>query len=201
MKAEIIYVELKSGFSDNGPAWIGKGIYTRTRKMVYFNGQVFKRSKGIAGNHVDQENGDEYWISGVKRDGADRHWAGSGKIIIDQQSINEYLEIINRKELPKNKFIIEALIQAPNKVLAIELENEKRQPEEFDESLRFKNLADFTDLQLESLLNYYEELDMSAYHKKTRKELIDTKEDVNEEIKKREAIAAILMEMAIREFS
>lgn len=125
MKAEIIYVELKSGFSDNGPAWIGKGFYTSTRKTVYFNGQLFKRGKGIAGNHFNQQNGDEYWISGVKKDGTDRHWAGGGKITLDQQSVDEYLQIISKKELPKHKFIIESLAQVPNKALAVELENEK----------------------------------------------------------------------------
>lgn len=184
MKAEIIYVELKSGFADNGPAWIGKGFYTSSRKTVYFNGQVFKRGKGIAGNHFDQQNGDEYWISGVKKDGTDRHWAGGGKIILDQQSVDEYLKIINKKELPKNKFNVEELIQAPNKVLAVELENEKLQPE-FDEAIRFKNLADLTDPELEALQNYYEGLDLPAYYKKARKEFINSKNDIEKEIEKR----------------
>jgi hypothetical protein len=197
MKAEIIYVELKSGFSDNGPAWIGKGFYTSSRKTVYFNGQVFKRVKGIAGNHFDQQNGDEYWISGVKKDGTDRHWAGGGKIILDQQSVDEYLKVINEKELPKNKFNIEELIQAPNKALAVELENEKLQPE-FDEAIRFKNLADLTDQELEALQDYYDGLDLPAHYKKARKEFINSKNDMEKEIEKR---AQILMEIAKRQFS
>lgn len=53
MKAELIYVELKTGYSDNGPAWIGNGFYNRTRKTVYFNGQVLCRSQGISSNHID----------------------------------------------------------------------------------------------------------------------------------------------------
>ncbi|HEY8936779.1 MAG TPA: hypothetical protein VIM65_16230 [Cyclobacteriaceae bacterium] len=87
MKTELIYVELKTGFSDNGPAWIGNGFYNRTRKTVYFNGQVFHRGKGILSNHFDLESGDEYWISGVKKNGTDRHWAGSGMIKIDKSVV------------------------------------------------------------------------------------------------------------------
>lgn len=62
MKSEIIYVELKSGYSDNGPAWIGKGFYSKSGQSIYFNNQLFKKGSGISGNYYDIETGDEYWI-------------------------------------------------------------------------------------------------------------------------------------------
>lgn len=125
MKSEIIYVELKSGYSDNGPAWIGKGFYSKSGQSIYFNNQLFKRGSGISGNYYDIETGDEYWISGVKKDGTDRHWAGNGKIMIDKSILSEYLQIINATELPKNKFEFTDLNNTPNKLLANEIENRK----------------------------------------------------------------------------
>lgn len=185
MNSEIIYVELKSGYSDNGPAWIGKGFYSRTRQTVYFNGQVFKRGKAIAGNHFDLESGDEYWISGVKKDGSDRHWAGGGKIVMDEESVFDYLQIIQRQELPKNKFIIERLISVPNKALSEEIENEETEPV-FDHRLRFKDSIDLTASELDELVSYYHSINLSELHKKARKMYKEAMEGLEREIDRRE---------------
>jgi hypothetical protein len=67
MKDRIMYVELKSGFSDDGPAWIGKVKFSKSSQTVYFNDKGFKKISGICGNYMDIETGDEYWISGVKK--------------------------------------------------------------------------------------------------------------------------------------
>ena len=125
MKSEIIYVELKTGYSDNGPAWIGKGFYSKSGQSIYFNNKVFKRGSGISGNYYDIETMNEYWISGVKKDGRDRHWSGNGKIMFDKSILPEYLQIINANELPKNKFELTDLNNIPNKSLANEIENRK----------------------------------------------------------------------------
>ena len=47
------------------------------------------------------------FISGVKRNGQYRHWAGSGKVIIDRKCIDEYLSVISMPSLPDHNFIIE----------------------------------------------------------------------------------------------
>lgn len=101
---ELIYVELKSGYSDNGPAWIGYSSCSKTGTTIYFNGLAFKRLKGsgISGNYYETSTGDEYWISGVKKNRQDRHWAGSGKVLIDKAAIDEYLITVDLKALPKN---------------------------------------------------------------------------------------------------
>lgn len=103
----IKYIELKTGYNDNGPAWIGRAKISRSGNTVYFNNHAFEKCNGISGNFIDIESGDEYWISSVKKNGEDRHWAGSGKIIIDSKIIPEYLEIVGDKEINKTKFIIE----------------------------------------------------------------------------------------------
>lgn len=84
MKTEIKYIELKSGFSGNGPAWIGLASYSKSGKTVYFDGKAFQslNGMGISGNYFDLESGDEYWISGVKKDMSDRQKFGGGKIYI-----------------------------------------------------------------------------------------------------------------------
>jgi hypothetical protein len=120
MRSEIIYVELKTGYNDNGPAWIGKGGFNRTGQTVYFNGQVFKRGQGISGNHFDLQTGEEYWISGVKKRGGDRHWAGSGTIEIDESIVEEYLELRGLMSLPKNRYII---VNRPCNFLTLSIRN------------------------------------------------------------------------------
>jgi len=90
----IMYVELKPG-GDSGPAWIGRVRTSKTGRTVYYRGRTLRRKQGIAGNHIDIESGDEFWISGVKKDGTDRHWAGSGPVDIDADVLDEYLEMVN----------------------------------------------------------------------------------------------------------
>jgi len=181
MKTQILYVELKSGYSDDGPAWIGKGFFSKTGRTIYFNGQAFQKEKGIRGNHFNLENGDEYWISGIKNDGTDRHWAGSGIIQIDESIIEEYLKLIGEPTLQKNKFKIVHLVNVPAKQKATEIENQKREPK-FDHSLRFKKPNDLTDKQLNSLIKYYNDLDMTVIPKKSRKEYIDNKNKLQGEL-------------------
>ena len=56
--------------------------------------------------YIDIENGDEYWISGLKKEESNRHWTGHGKIILDRRAFNECLSLIGEKELPLNLFEI-----------------------------------------------------------------------------------------------
>jgi len=106
MKATIKYIELKSGFSEDGPAWIGQVEFSKTRSTLYFNGLALKKiaGGGIMGNYYDLETGEEYWISGVKKDGSDRLKTGREKTLIDSRIVNEYLRIIGNKQLDLKKF-------------------------------------------------------------------------------------------------
>ena len=76
------YIGRKSGHTDNGPAWIGYVIPSKSSRTLYFNGRALMKLKGqrcgeLGGNYVDMEKGES--VSGVKKNGEDRHWAGSGK--------------------------------------------------------------------------------------------------------------------------
>lgn len=103
-KSQLYYIELKTGFEDNGPAWIGKIELSKSGKTVYFNGHAFKGN--AHGSCYDIETNESYWISGVNKNGQDRHWAGSGKIMIDKDSVNEYLDYMGLTELDNKKFEI-----------------------------------------------------------------------------------------------
>ena len=106
MIKDLMYIELKTGYSDDGPAWIGYVKTSKSKKTIYFNDQAFQKYNGCYSNYVDIETGDEYWISGLKKKESNRHWAGHGKIMIDQRAVDEYLSLIEEKELPHNLFEI-----------------------------------------------------------------------------------------------
>lgn len=103
----IKYLELKTGYGDNGPAWIGNVRESRSGRTLYFNDHAFQKYNGISGNYYDIETGEEYWISGVKKNGHDRHWAGSGQIVIDRKVVEEYLRITGRTELDPRQFLVQ----------------------------------------------------------------------------------------------
>ncbi len=102
----ILYIELKTGYSDDGPAWIGRVKYSKSGQAIYFNDKGFQKCAGISGNYVDIETGEEYWISGVKKNGEDRHWAGSGRVMIDRKVVHEYLTVTGQKNIDDRKLEI-----------------------------------------------------------------------------------------------
>ena len=101
---DLMYIELKTGYSDDGPAWIGYVKTSKSKKTIYFNDHAFQKNIGTYSNYIDVENGDEYWISGLKRAESNRHWAGHGKVMIDRRAIREYLSLIGEESLPLNLF-------------------------------------------------------------------------------------------------
>lgn len=119
-----MYIELKSGYTDNGPAWIGLATFSRTMTTIYFDNKAFKKSRGVGSNFYDIETGDEYWISGVKKNGQDRHWAGNGKILIDKKVVDDYLKITGDEKLDKTRFEIAEIKETRDKKDFVELENQ-----------------------------------------------------------------------------
>jgi hypothetical protein len=98
MRREIRYVELKTGFHDDGPASISWVTFSKTGRTIYYRGRALQRiiRGGIGSNHRDTETGDEYWISGVKKDGQDRHCAGKGRVDVDEDAREEYERVTGR---------------------------------------------------------------------------------------------------------
>lgn len=125
MQRVLKFLELKSGYADNGPSWIAKVGVSKSGRTVYFNGKALKRGQGFAANHFDLETGEEWWISGVKKDGFDRHWAGSGKVSIEASVIEEYLSVIGASELDRSTFEIVPDLEPTDPAEFYELENKR----------------------------------------------------------------------------
>ena len=91
-KRRLMYIEVKSGYADDGPARIGWVTFSKTGKSIYYRGKQFASLKGKspAANYFDTETGEEYSISGVKNKGTNRHWAGGGAVEIDSDAREEY---------------------------------------------------------------------------------------------------------------
>ena len=103
-----MYVELKSGHGDSGPARISRVSFSKSGRTIYFKDKQLQAAagSGIQGNYFEVDTGDEYWVSGPKRDGSDRHWAGGGPVYIDKEIAEEYWREIRKCEPPKNPLVI-----------------------------------------------------------------------------------------------
>ena len=75
-------------------------------------------------NYYDLENREAYWVSGIKKNGQDRHWAGGGKIMIDRKIVDEYLKIVDFEILDENNFELVDISPTDKKKFS-ELENQK----------------------------------------------------------------------------
>lgn len=96
MKPRVMYVELKSGFNDDGPAWIGWVRFSKTGRTVYTRDRELRRAMpGGVGNHFDVKTGEEFWVSGIKKNRQDRHWAGRGPVEIDEDARAEYERLLS----------------------------------------------------------------------------------------------------------
>jgi len=62
-----------------------------------------QRRGASGGNYVDMQTGDSFWVSGVKKNGEDRHWAGSGKVLVEAAALSDYLEAIGATTLDRSR--------------------------------------------------------------------------------------------------
>jgi hypothetical protein len=89
MKTRIMYIESKAdGIS--GPGRIGRVTFSKPGKSIYYRGRMFQSLKGsgFKANYFDAETGEQFWISGCKRDGGDHLYGGT--IEIDEDVRAEY---------------------------------------------------------------------------------------------------------------
>jgi hypothetical protein len=56
------------------------------------------------GNYVDMETGESFWVSGVKKNGQDLHWAGSGKVRLEAAAVSDYLRVIGTETLDISRY-------------------------------------------------------------------------------------------------
>jgi hypothetical protein len=94
MKSRIMYIEDKSG-DIVGPARIGRVTFSKTGRTIYYRGRSFRSLTG-SGFKANVETGEQYWISGPKRNGGDGLYGGSTHIEIDDDVREEYWRDIRR---------------------------------------------------------------------------------------------------------
>jgi hypothetical protein len=104
-KTRIMYIEDKStGLT--GPARIGRVTYSKTGKSLYYRGRMFQSLKGsgFKANFFDAETGQQFWISGCKKDGTDQLYGGTTEI--DDDVREEYWRAIRKRpEMAEQKSV------------------------------------------------------------------------------------------------
>jgi len=95
LKSRIMYIENKSGGLE-GDARIGRVYFSKSGKSLYYKDKRFQSLKGMGfkSNYYDVDTGEEYWISGPRKDQNDRLYGGNKGVIIDEDVRDEYLAII-----------------------------------------------------------------------------------------------------------
>ncbi len=128
----IMYIEYKGGgFVDfheyggnvskgnglHGSARIGRVTFSRTGATLHYNGKSFQSLKGsgFKANYFDTETGEQYWISGPRRDGTDRLYKSDWPVEIDKDVREEYwTEIRKRPELKDHSTTSLSTTKRPN---------------------------------------------------------------------------------------
>jgi hypothetical protein len=104
-QSRIMYIENKSGGLSGGDARIGRVSFSKTGSTLYYKVLAFKSLKGgYKANYYELETGEEYWISGPKRNGTDRLYGERVPVLIDEDVREEYwTEIRKSPEMKKQK--------------------------------------------------------------------------------------------------
>lgn len=91
MKSRIMYIEDKSA-GLTGPARIGRVRFSKTGRTLYYAGRSFQSLKGAGfkSNYQDVETGEQFWISGPRKDGDDRLYGEPVPVEIDEDVRDEY---------------------------------------------------------------------------------------------------------------
>ena len=89
-KSRIMYMERKDGLV--GPARIGRVTFSKTGKTLHYRGREFRsiKGRGFKSNYFDVETGEQFWISGPRRDGGDRLYGERLPVEVDEDVRDDY---------------------------------------------------------------------------------------------------------------
>lgn len=100
-----MYVQLKTGYgTDSGPSWISRVRFSKTWRTAYFQGRTLHRVTGTSranfdSNFYDVDSGDEYWVSGPKRDRTDGRYS-SQQPTVEEDAREAYEAFLDGASLP-----------------------------------------------------------------------------------------------------
>ena len=100
LRSRIMYIENKSDGLE-GEARIGKVYFSKSGKSIYYGNKRFQSLKGTGckANYFEVETGDEYWISGPRKDRNDRLYGGNRGVEIDEDVREEYFSYIEGNKI------------------------------------------------------------------------------------------------------
>jgi hypothetical protein len=86
--SRIMWIERKQGLA--GPARIGRVTFSKSRKSIHYRGKTFHSlgGQGFKANYAETGTGEEYWISGCRKDGKDALY--NTEVEIDEDVREEY---------------------------------------------------------------------------------------------------------------
>ncbi len=101
-KSQIMYIEYK-GDGITGDGRIDRITFSKTGQTIYYRRQQFQslKGRGYKANYFEVDTGEEYWISGPRRDGNDALYPMS--IEIDDDVREEYWCDIRERPDLKNQ--------------------------------------------------------------------------------------------------
>ena len=103
-KTRIMYIECKAG-GLTGAARIGRVTYSKTGATIYYRGKEFRSLKGAGfkANYYEVETGEDYWISGPRRDGLDALYDTNIAAEVDEDVKDEYWGQIRNRAATSNR--------------------------------------------------------------------------------------------------
>lgn len=100
MPDRVMFVQLKTGHgTDRGPCWISRVRFSKSWQSADWHGLTLRREQGVQGNFVDFDSGDEWWISGPKRDTTDARYSGQ-QPLVEADVRDEYEAFLAGAPLP-----------------------------------------------------------------------------------------------------
>jgi hypothetical protein len=106
--SRIMYIENKSAqppgqHGVQGPARIGRVVFSKSLKSLTYRGRTLQRTKsGYKYNYFDVDTGEQFWVSGPRRDGADGLY-GPRPTPIDEDVREEYWTAIRKRPEDKHR--------------------------------------------------------------------------------------------------
>ena len=97
-RSRIMYIECKAGgFVE--PARIGRVYFSKSGKSIYYRGLIFQslEGSGFKSNFFEVSTGNEYWISGPRKDENNKLYGGNQGVTIDEDVKDEYEKLINKE--------------------------------------------------------------------------------------------------------
>lgn len=101
MAHRLMFIQLKTGFDvDRGPSWIGWVEFNRSWQTARYRGRELRRFQGSGdSNFYDVATGEEFWLSGPKRDRTDTRY-GPATTEVDPDARDAYENFLTGGSLP-----------------------------------------------------------------------------------------------------